>query len=92
MDVITFNIPGTGVRTITLHSPLPSVTGPLVIDGYSQSGARPNTLADGDDAVLLIELDGSGTDPGANGLVITADDCLVRPCYPFVPDDSREVN
>ncbi len=77
-DTITFNIPGAGVRTITVNSPLPPITSPVVVDGYSQPGASPNTLADGDDATLLIELDGSEADPGANGLVIAADNCVVR--------------
>jgi hypothetical protein len=30
----------------------------VVIDGYTQPGATPNTLAIGDNAVLLIELKG----------------------------------
>ena len=35
------------------------ITDPVVIDGYTQPGSSPNTLANGDNAVLLIELDGS---------------------------------
>ena len=36
------------------------ITDPLVIDGYSQPGASPNTLSQGDDAVSsMIELDGT---------------------------------
>lgn len=54
---IDFNIPGDGVHTIEPHSPLPAV-GNVLIDGYSQPGAQPNTLATGDNAVLKIELDG----------------------------------
>src|SRR3954452_23734634 len=52
-DTITFTIPGAGVRTISLTSALPTITAPIIIDGYSQPGSRANTLADGDDAVLL---------------------------------------
>jgi uncharacterized repeat protein (TIGR01451 family) len=75
-DTIAFNIPGAGVRTINLTSALPTVTDPIIIDGYSQPGSRANTLADGDDAVLLIEL--SRGDLPINGLTITAGDSTVR--------------
>jgi hypothetical protein len=69
-DAIDFNIPGTGVQTIQPLSELPAVTHPVVIDGYSQQGSKPNDLAQGDDAVLLIELDGSNAG-GARGLWIS---------------------
>ena len=58
-DVIQFNIPGSGVKTISLSSALPVVTGQVTIDGYTQPGASVNTLAVGSNAVLLIELDGN---------------------------------
>ena len=35
---IDFAIPGTGVRTIALTSPLPPITTPTLIDGSSQPG------------------------------------------------------
>src|SRR5262249_52497269 len=58
-DTITFNIPGAGVHTIAPQlAALPTITDPVVIDGYTQPGASPNTLAGGDNAVLLIELTG----------------------------------
>ena len=57
-DTINFNIPGTGVRTITPATVLPQITKAVVIDGYTQPGASQNTLANGDNAVLLIELAG----------------------------------
>src|SRR5215471_8180988 len=53
-DTITFNIPGTGPFTITPLTALPTVTDPLVIDGYTQPGASANTLTNGDDVVLKI--------------------------------------
>src|SRR5262245_51604899 len=59
LDTIKFNIagaPGT-VHTIQPLSALPFITEAVFIDGYSQLGATPNTLADGDDAFLAIELD-----------------------------------
>jgi hypothetical protein len=59
-DTIAFNIPGTGVHTISPLSALPPLTDDAgtTIDGYTQPGSSPNTLAVGDDAVLLIELNG----------------------------------
>src|SRR3989442_11170628 len=54
-DTINFNIPGSGVKTISPGSPLPNITESVIIDGYSQPGASENTLANGDNAVLLIE-------------------------------------
>jgi len=35
------------------------VTDPVVVDGYTQPGASPNTLANGDDAVLKIMVNGN---------------------------------
>jgi CSLREA domain-containing protein len=71
-DTIAFNIPGGGVQTISLTlSSLPDITGPLTIDGYTQPGSSPNTLANGNNAVLLIELKGNsiiGAPTGGNGL------------------------
>ncbi len=65
LDTIAFNITGAGcagapsVCTIKPASQLPAVTDPVIIDGYTQPGSSPNTLAVGDNAVLLVELDGS---------------------------------
>src|SRR4051794_12420544 len=56
---INFNIPGTGVQTISPATAYPALTQPTTINGYSQPGTHQNTLANGNDAVLLIELDGS---------------------------------
>jgi hypothetical protein len=78
IDTITFNISGSGVHTISPISALPTITDPLVIDGYTQLGASVNTLATGDNAVLLIELDGTNAGASANGLVINAGSSTVR--------------
>jgi hypothetical protein len=76
-DTINFNIGGSGVKTISPASPLPFVTQPVTIDGYSEPGASMNTLAVGSNAVLRIRLDGG--DAGfASGLNITANDSVVR--------------
>ena len=77
-DTINFNISGAGVKTITPGSTLPAITDPLTIDGYTQPGSSVNTLAVGDNAVLLIEIDGSSAGAGASGLVITAGSSTVR--------------
>jgi hypothetical protein len=53
-DVIQFNIAGTGPFTISPTTPLPTITDPVVIDGYSQPGAGANSLTNGDNAVLQI--------------------------------------
>jgi uncharacterized repeat protein (TIGR01451 family) len=55
-DRIEFNIPGQGVQTIVPYSLWPVITDPVVIDGYTQPGAKPNTLDVGDNAVLKINL------------------------------------
>ena len=67
-NTVVFNIPGGGVHSIRPASPLPAIKD-LTIDGYSQPGSRPNSLASGSDAVLTIELDGSAAGAGADGLV-----------------------
>jgi hypothetical protein len=58
-----------GVQTIELASPLPAITEPVVIDGTSQPGYA---------GVPLIELDGAGAGPQADGLLITAGDSVVE--------------
>ena len=66
--IVVFNIPGAGVHTIRPTSPLPPIKD-LTIDGYTQPGSQPNTLARGSDAVLNIEVDGSLAGAGTHGLV-----------------------
>lgn len=67
-DVINFNIPGAGPHLITITSLLPNFTDPVTIDGYSQPGAKPNTKAVGNDAVLKIQLRGGDNDANRFGL------------------------
>lgn len=78
LDTIAFSIAGTGVHTISPLSDFPTITEPVIVDGYTQPGASQNTLADGNDAVLLIELNGSSAPGGAIGLKITAGTSTVR--------------
>ena len=76
-DTINFNIAGTGVHTIAPFPALPTITDPVIIDGYTQPGSAANTQAVEDDAVLLIELNGANT-LDANGLTITAGNSTIR--------------
>ena len=68
--VIMFNISGTGTQTISPASALPTITKPVFIDGYSQSGASAGTL--------LIELDGASAGTDANGLTLSGEGSVVR--------------
>jgi titin len=83
-DTIAFNIPGTGAHTISPLSPLPTITEAVIIDGYTQPGASPNTqpIDDPDparrglNAQLLIEL--SGAQAGGSGLTLAASNSTIR--------------
>jgi trimeric autotransporter adhesin len=82
-DRVEFNIPGGGVHTIFPASTLgfadglPQIIDPVIIDGYTQPGASPNTLAVGDDAVLKIEINGSNL-PGTNLFNLDGENSTVR--------------
>jgi len=76
-DTIKFDIPGSGVHTISPASKLPTITDAVTIDGYSQPGATANTLAVGTNANLVIELDGSKA-PTNSGLYISASNSTVK--------------
>jgi hypothetical protein len=78
MDTVTFDIPGDGPHIIVLENPLPIVIDPVVIDGYSQSGAVPNTDPNGFNGILQIGIDGNNLDPGFSGLILSTGDCTVR--------------
>ena len=85
-STINFNIPaatdlgcdnGTGVCTISPGTGLPFIIRPVIINGYSQTGATPNTLAIGDDAAIKIRLHGAFAG-SANGLTIAGPGCTIR--------------
>lgn len=59
VDTIAFAIAGSGVHTIQPAGALPNIGEAVIIDGYTQPGAHANTLAVGDDAALMVEIDGS---------------------------------
>jgi len=74
-DTINFDIPSNGVQTISVGASagassiaLPALTKPMLINGYSQPLAVANTLANADNAHLLIELDGANAGADADGL------------------------
>lgn len=67
-DDIVFQIQGSGVQSISPPTRLPNITDPVTIDGYTQNGASKNTLPDGDNAVLMIELDGTNAGLGFQGI------------------------
>jgi len=73
-DTINFNIPGAGVHTIVLTTWLPNTTDPVTVDGYTQPGSSPNTLplAQGTNAVLNVEIDGSAV--------------ILAPCWSYQAD------
>jgi trimeric autotransporter adhesin len=78
-DAIRFDIPGGGVQTIQPNSELPEITGRVTIDGYTQPGAKKNTLAQGSNAVLRVQLDGSNAEGTyVDGFVVTADNVVLR--------------
>src|SRR5438552_12450438 len=76
---INFNIPGSGVHTISPLTVLPTITQTVTIDGYSQPGSSANTNSPTQslNTVLTIELSGAlgGNFPG---LIINASNCTVR--------------
>ena len=68
-DTISFNIAGAGVKTISLLSTLPTITGAAIIDGTTQPGFA---------GTPLIELNGASAGAGVNGLTILAGNCTIR--------------
>src|SRR4051812_42807444 len=55
-DRVNFNLPF--LAPIQPTSQLPAIRNQTTIDGYTQPGASPNTLAQGDNAVIRVELNG----------------------------------
>ena len=77
-DTIDFAIPGAGVHTIALGSPLPAISdesGGTTIDGYTQPGASVNTADPADNARLMVEVTGNTS---MDGMTITSAGNVVR--------------
>jgi parallel beta-helix repeat protein len=75
LTTINFNITGAGVKTISPVSTLPTLTKPVVIDGYTQPGAVAATSSI--PATLLIALDGASAGT-TSGLTLTGGNSTVR--------------
>lgn len=79
VDAIYFDIPLGGVKTIKPNSQLPTVSERVTIDGYTQPGAKANTIEKGaTNAKLLIELSGVNAGNLDAGLLINAPRSTVR--------------
>jgi len=81
LDEIVFNISEPEPLTITLLTPLPAIDDPVIIDGYTQDGATPNSNLpfQGMNSVLKIELDGSNlVEADGQGFIINSGGCTVR--------------
>lgn len=76
-DRIVFDVPGAGPHVIAVLSPLPVVTDPVVIDGFTQPGAG-GFPCDRPDWRPAIELAGHNAGPGADGLVLRTIACEIR--------------
>ncbi len=66
------------MKTISPASGLPTIREELTINGYTQTGASPNTLAEGNDAVLKVQLNGTNAGADTSGLRIEAADCVIE--------------
>lgn len=67
-DTIAFNIPGTGVKTITVNSALPQITTEMTINGWSQPSFTSKPL---------IEID-AGSSNADYGFVVLANNAKFR--------------
>jgi hypothetical protein len=68
-NTIRFDIPGKGLHTIDLTSPLPALTGDITIDAATQPGYTNQPL---------IELDGQHAGYYTNGLVLNGNSNTIR--------------
>lgn len=68
-DTITFSIPGSGVHSIALASPLPVIQNAVVLDATTQPGYAGSPL---------IELNGAAAGSSAIGLWVTAGNSVIR--------------
>jgi CSLREA domain-containing protein len=71
-DTVSFNIPGAGPHDITMLSPFPDIVEPVIIDGFTQPGAAPNTNPVGQGLNSAMQIVVHGLDRGPQGFVIPA--------------------
>lgn len=79
MDLINFNIAGSGVHTISPSSALPSISEKVTIDGYSQPGASANTAIAPNpmNGTIMIEVDMKDAQ-NTSSMDISANDSILR--------------
>jgi uncharacterized delta-60 repeat protein len=89
LDEIDFNITAasdtgggfnasTGVATISPASALPAITNAVIINGYTEAGAQVNTLTQGDNAVLRIQLDLSAIAVGDTPFAVATNNSTIE--------------
>lgn len=86
VDTIAFNIPPTGSPQVRISpvAPLPDITGPVTIDGFTQPGAAfdSHPFFEQFTIYLSVEINGSLAGAQANGLVLncpsTVGSCVIR--------------
>ncbi len=64
--------------TISPASALPAIADPVMIDGYTQSGAVANTSPQAFNGVVRVRLAGTSAGTGANGLTLSGGNSTVR--------------
>lgn len=74
-NVIQFAIPSAGPHVIRPTTPLPAITEPARVDGYTQSGATPNSASNGFNANIKVRLDPNAVFPG---LTLASDGNIIR--------------
>jgi hypothetical protein len=77
-NTIAFNIPETGLQVISPVTPLPAISAPVIVNGFTQPGAQPNSSLTAHDATILIRLDGANAGANADGLRIAVNNTTVR--------------
>jgi len=76
MDTIAFHLGASGVKTISLNSALPTITSPVLIDGYTEPGSNLGGYVGGAAIEVVLKNNVSTIasaitiDTGANGSVI----------------------
>jgi hypothetical protein len=71
-DTIEFDIPGAGVKTIALTTPLPTITEEVFLNGLSQGGTCGGLSPE-----LLIELNGENVGGAVPGLRVSGEDTSI---------------
>jgi hypothetical protein len=77
-DTIAFGFGGVPT-TISPATPLPAITYPVTIDGFT-NGGTPNSAATGTNAAVTVRIDGANAGADANGLLLLrgTSDSMVR--------------